>query len=672
MKLNTPKRITALFIAGVLTVSSLTTVFADETAQKSYDEAIAVIHTNDVHGHIEVEPYVKGLADQMKASGDYSLVLTISAGDVYDGGKAVAGYFKGELIPAIEDQVYDVIVPGNNDFPGGLAQNILLTSLYTKTKTICANQFANEDVDMAAYTAAYQAAIGNEDFADTYDNVKLKKDGTLDFSKLGIKNIAKDESPWEKTAVVTTSKGTKLGLFGLSCTGGQQAGFCHSAGTITDAKAAVDSLKKDGATVIVGIAHTGWTGEGSTDAAPANDTNSWAVANEIQEMDALIDSHTHSIINDGNGCYVGANKVLVNQAACFGDCIGVMYFYLKDGKVIDKKAEVLRGDALESITPDAKVLKTVNADLKRIQKIAGPSLVKSPVFLNGERISAGNAGGTIRGNETNLGDFITDVILNAASEKRGVKYDFTFFPGYWLRSSIDKDADITKIEIASVVGMPTKLVEQDYSAQEIVDLVTGSLAAVYPQAENITFYQYSGLNILYTNEGGVGTPVAIKVGDTLIYDANNGGIQVGASWKAKGVRTLHADAGEYTGDASLTICEDQAAVQEMIREYLSKHEAGKDYTFYPNTVAPDGRVVEIDKAEAASHKNDASPFLVKVTATGLNIRVGAGIDTAKTGLHVPAGIYTIVEVVEGKGSAAGWGKLKSGAGYISLDYAKKI
>ena len=43
-----------------------------------YDEVIAIVHTNDVHGHIEVEPYVKGLADALKASGDYSLVLTVS------------------------------------------------------------------------------------------------------------------------------------------------------------------------------------------------------------------------------------------------------------------------------------------------------------------------------------------------------------------------------------------------------------------------------------------------------------------------------------------------------------------------------------------------------------------------------------------------------------------
>lgn len=37
---------------------------------------------------------------------------------------------------------------------------------------------------------------------------------------------------------------------------------------------------------------------------------------------------------------------------------------------------------------------------------------------------------------------------------------------------------------------------------------------------------------------------------------------------------------------------------------------------------------------------------------------------------IPVGVYTIVEVKTGKGSTAGRGKLKSGAGWISLDYCK--
>lgn len=65
------------------------------------------------------------------------------------------------------------------------------------------------------------------------------------------------------------------------------------------------------------------------------------------------------------------------------------------------------------------------------------------------------------------------------------------------------------------------------------------------------------------------------------------------------------------------------------------------------------------------------PYLVKITANFLNIRKGAGTDTAKVGAITDQGVYTIVEERQGTG-ATKWGKLKSGAGWISLDYTKKL
>lgn len=66
------------------------------------------------------------------------------------------------------------------------------------------------------------------------------------------------------------------------------------------------------------------------------------------------------------------------------------------------------------------------------------------------------------------------------------------------------------------------------------------------------------------------------------------------------------------------------------------------------------------------------PFLVKVSISDLNIRKGPGTDYAKTGKFTGKGVFTILEVKSGKGSTAGWGRLKSGAGWISLDYAEKF
>ena len=63
---------------------------------------------------------------------------------------------------------------------------------------------------------------------------------------------------------------------------------------------------------------------------------------------------------------------------------------------------------------------------------------------------------------------------------------------------------------------------------------------------------------------------------------------------------------------------------------------------------------------------------VQIDVDVLRIRTGAGTGYAVTGEYTGRGVFTIVEEKAGKGSTAGWGKLKSGAGWVSLDYCTKL
>ena len=65
------------------------------------------------------------------------------------------------------------------------------------------------------------------------------------------------------------------------------------------------------------------------------------------------------------------------------------------------------------------------------------------------------------------------------------------------------------------------------------------------------------------------------------------------------------------------------------------------------------------------------PYKVRITATDLRIRKGPGTDTAIVQSAIKPGVYTIVSEATGRG-ATKWGKLKSGLGWVSLDYCKKI
>ena len=65
-----------------------------------------------------------------------------------------------------------------------------------------------------------------------------------------------------------------------------------------------------------------------------------------------------------------------------------------------------------------------------------------------------------------------------------------------------------------------------------------------------------------------------------------------------------------------------------------------------------------------------SPYKVRVSIKDLNIRKGPGTNYASNGF-CPVGVYTIIEESDGVG-ATKWGKLKSGVGWISLDYVKRV
>ena len=78
-----------------------------------------------------------------------------------------------------------------------------------------------------------------------------------------------------------------------------------------------------------------------------------------------------------------------------------------------------------------------------------------------------------------------------------------------------------------------------------------------------------------------------------------------------------------------------------------------------------GVVLESSIEEDSTNSLEFKPYMVKVTADALNIRKGPGTNYTIVGCITDKGSYTIVE------ENNGWGKLKSGAGWINLGYTEK-
>lgn len=507
-----------------------------------YDEVFAIVHTNDVHGFISIEPYVKAVADDLKAQYGEENVLTISAGDVFAGGNAVAHLYKGELIPPVMDVAgYDLLVPGNNDFNLGADTLVSLGNAAENMQTICANLY------------------------------EMKEDGS------------QGESIFAPTAEFTTAGGTKVGVFGVTVSGGAIADLFVNPGSIESSQTSVAALQDSGCGVIIGVGHTGWNDDLVTPS--SNDTTSAELVKQVPGIDGYIDAHTHSIIGGGNGWVCPETGTLVNQASCKGECVGVMTFYLKDGKVVDKTAELLLTEDLQAYTPDADTQKLVDEAFARLEADTGDAYTTTEYFLNGLRTSDSADGRSIRTDETNLGDLITDFLCYATGA------DVALMPGYRIRSSVEA-GPVTAVSLYDVFANGADIYVMELTGQELLDKMAGNLIDL--PNESTQFNQWGGASFGYV----MGENKTFTIVNPMV-----GGEPLDLEKTYKVAMDLGGPDAPADQDPILS-------GMEMVAEAMGEYMASPACTIYPDEPTPDKRIVPM---EAADIPADAVTY--EVTAT---------------------------------------------------------
>lgn len=505
-----------------------------------YDEVFAIVHTNDVHGYIEVEPYVKAVADDLKAQYGEENVITISAGDVYAGGNAVAHLYNGEkIVPIMDAAGYDLLVPGNNDFNMGSDVLISLAESQTYTTTICGN--------LSNYA----------------------EDGT-----------SEGEPVFEATKVYTTAGGVKVGFFGATTSGGATADLFYNPGTIETAERYTKALQDEGCTVIVGVGHTGWNDDLVTPA--TNDTTSAAVVKAVPGIDAYVDGHSHSIINGGEGWVCPETGTLVNQASCKGGNIGVMTLYLKDGKVVEKKAELIAEEAMAAYTPDPAVQELVDAAYTQLAEDAGDAYVISEYFLNGNRAADNADGRSIRTDETNLGDLIGDFLVAHTGA------DVAMVPGFKIRASIP-EGPITSVNLYDVFANGGDIFVQEKTGQEILEKMAGSTVDL--PNESTQFNQIGGASYGYIkNEDGTVTIVDPMIGGEPLDPEKT-----------------YLAALDLGGPDMPTDVDPDISGMEALAEAMGTFLSGPDCVILPDEVTPDNRIVPMDSIPEGAVTYNVTP-----------------------------------------------------------------
>ncbi len=253
----------------------------------------------------------------------------------------------------------------------------------------------------------------------------------------------------------------------------------------------------------------------------------------------------------------------------------------------------------------------------------------------------------------------------------------------WCTSSAANDHRAVTIEVANSGGAPDWPVSaKAYAA--LLDLVTdickrngikrllweGDKSLIGQVGrQNLTVHRWFAAkacpgDYLYELHGAIAKEVNRRLGETAEPAAPTtqlGSLKVGDVVEFIGSRH-YASAGAGTGPS----CKPGKAKITAIAD-------GKPHPFHLRAVTGGGSTV-YGWVDAANIKtSDATtfrPYLVKVEISDLHIRTGPGTGYNDEG-YIKPGVYTITEEAAGPG-ASKWGKLKSGAGWISLDYAKKV
>ena len=184
-----------------------------------------------------------------------------------------------------------------------------------------------------------------------------------------------------------------------------------------------------------------------------------------------------------------------------------------------------------------------------------------------------------------------------------------------------------------------------------------------------------GFEVIHSGNGGTGKILAKNIEDEVKKIGQN----------SRGLKTRKNSSGkDYFGFIRSTKCPavivegvfvDNAEDVKIVDTLEEQQEFGRAYARGILKTLGISKIQEVTSTQTKNNttnaSNDSDTFKIKVSIKNLNIRAGAGTYCGKKGTIKP-GTYTIVQVKSGKGSMKGWGKLKSGQGWISLDYVTRL
>ena len=285
-------------LGGSLILNSL-------SCEKKNFKKITILHTNDVHSHIE--PFPKDhskfpnmggferrstLINNIRLKNPNTLLL--DAGDVFQG-TPYFNFYGGELEFKLMSMLkYDAMTIGNHDFDNGI-----------------------DGLNSQLPKASFDIISSNYDFSNTILENKIKRTKTyiLDEVKIGVfglgielKGLVSDELYKETKYLDPVEISNDI----------------------------TDYLKnEEKCDLIICLSHLGFKYK-------KNKISDFILAQKTKDIDLIIGGHTHTFMDKPvlTKNKIG-NDVIINQVGCFGVYLGKIDFYLDTNKIKIAKSKLL-------------------------------------------------------------------------------------------------------------------------------------------------------------------------------------------------------------------------------------------------------------------------------------------------------------------------------------------
>ena len=406
------------------------------------DGKTVILHTNDVHGSIELYAKVAAMKDDYEARG--AQVILADAGD-YSQGTVYVSVNKGkDAVTMMNAAGYDVATIGNHEFDYGYAQ--LKSNLDSAVfKVVCANVL--------------------QDGSPVFDAYTMINKGGVQVAFVGL------ETPEAQT------KANPALIQGLTFLAGDEM--------YAAVQTQVDAARTAGADIVIVLTHLG------VDSSSEPNT-SYDLYKKVNGIDFIIDGHSHTVMTKGpEGEPIQSTGTALNN-------IGVI--------TIDNATKKIESNELipiwhteevdgENVTvydytkSDETVANAAKAIIDPIDADYDQKFAESAVDLNGAK-APGN-----RTEETNLGDLITDAMMWAIKTKApGVDMNnaVAITNGGGIRAAIAK-GDITKKDVNTVLPFGNTLAVVYVKGSELLEALEVS---TYCTPKSLGgFPQFAGMEV---------------------------------------------------------------------------------------------------------------------------------------------------------------------------------